>query len=148
MAETRNVDSRLVPMQQKPLLLPATCIAEVIDYSRPTDAPKVNDWYLGEVNWRGLSIPLVSFERVNKGRFADFSATARIAVLHSTAGNEQQPFYGVVVQGIPQEMRVAEDEISLAPEPGGPAEMSRVIVKGIPAAIPDLQRLESELAGL
>ncbi|KEQ18347.1 chemotaxis protein CheW [Endozoicomonas numazuensis] len=150
-AESGSLKSRLIPMQQKPLLLPASCIADVVDYSRPSGGNMENRWYLGEIEWRGQTIPLISFERINGGRFADFSATARIAVMHSVTGNEQLPFYGIVIQGIPQEMEVLAGDIRPMPETEsttGAAETSRVIVREIPAAIPDLSQLEQKLVEL
>ncbi|WP_079253785.1 chemotaxis protein CheW [Endozoicomonas arenosclerae] len=151
MAYAGSLKSRLIPMQQKPLLLPASCIADVVDYNRPSGGSKENRWYLGEIEWRGQTIPLISFERINGGRFADFSATARIAVMHSSTCNEQLPFYGIVIQGIPQEMELSAGDLQPALETEnatGSAETSRVIVREIPAAVPDLSLLEQKLVEL
>ena len=146
MSTSAIIDSLLLPMQQRPLLVPTDCIADVIDYSRPDKADSDEDWYLGKIDWRGQSIPLITFERTNQGRFAEFSATARIAVMHSTTGNDQLPFYGMVVQGVPQSISVSEADVSEAPESAGPAEAVRLVVKDMAVAIPDLARLEQLLA--
>ncbi|MGI9280522.1 MAG: chemotaxis protein CheW [Endozoicomonas sp.] len=151
MAHAGSLKSRLIPMQQKPLLLPASCIADVVDYSRPSGGSQENKWFLGEIDWRGQTVPLISFERINGGRFAEFSATARIAVMHSSTGNEQLPFYGMVIQGIPQELDLNAGDIQLVNETdsiAGSAETSRVTVRDIPAAIPDLEQLEQQLSAL
>ncbi|MRI31551.1 hypothetical protein EOPP23_00910 [Endozoicomonas sp. OPT23] len=142
---TSTVDSLLLPMQQRPLLIPVDCLADVIDYSRPTKTNNDEDWYLGKIDWRGQSIPLITFERANQGRFAEFSATARIAVMHSATGNEQLPFYGMVVQGVPQNISVSEENITASDDQPRPAETLRVTVREMAMAIPDLARLEQML---
>ncbi len=145
MTNTATIDSLLLPMQQRPLFVPTECIADVIDYSRPTKAESDEDWYLGKIDWRGLSIPLITFERANQGRFAEFSATARIAVMNSTTGNKQLPFYGMVIQGVPQSIPVTEIDVRESTDPSGPAEITRLIVKEIAVAIPNLPRMEKLL---
>ncbi|WP_257287140.1 chemotaxis protein CheW [Endozoicomonas sp. SESOKO2] len=149
--KSRCLNSRLIPMQQKPLLLPVSCIADVVDYSRPSGGSETSPWLLGEIDWRGQALPLISFERINGGRFAEFSATARIAVMHSITGNEQLPFYGMVIQGIPQALDLTAGELQPAIEANnskGSAETSRVIIRGIPAAIPDLEKVEQQLSAI
>ncbi|WP_422139234.1 chemotaxis protein CheW [Endozoicomonas sp. ALC020] len=147
--ESRSLKSGLIPMQQKPLLLPASCIADVVDYSRPSGNREKNSWFLGEIDWRGQTLPLISFERINGGRFAEFSATARIAVMHSSTGNEQLPFYGMVIQGIPRTLDLTAGDVQPAIEADtGSAETFRVIIKEIPAAIPDLEKVEQQLSAM
>lgn len=140
-----SISSILVPMQQRPLLLPTACIAEVQDYSRPEDNYSETDWLLGDVLWRGQKIPVVSFERMNQGRFAEFSASNRIAVMNRTTKNERLPFYGMVIQGIPQPLTLMREEVRNSAEEPGPMEKHRVMMRDIPASIPDLAILEQRL---
>ena len=142
----REIQSLLVPMQQKPLLLPMACLAEVIDYFRPENSTDESDWYLGDIEWRGVLIPLVSFERFNKSRFTEFSATARIAIMNKTVDSAKHGFYGLVIQGVPQPLTLTRGDIHFSDDEPGPAEISRVMVKALPATIPDLEELESQLS--
>ena len=146
MDAAKTIATLLIPMQQKPLLVPEACIAEIVDYRRPTPGQQQADWYLGNVGWRGLEIPLISFERLNQGRFADFSATARIAIMHNTSGNPDLPFYAVVIQGLPQPVPAKETDVKSAAADSGPAEMARVLVREMPAVIPNLPLVEEQLA--
>ena len=96
------VRTQVIPLTGMNLVLPNTSIAEVINYSTPSPVKNSPDWYLGVVSWRGINIPLVSFEKANDVKAARKSKSTRIAVLNGVSGNDKLSFYGVVVQGIPR----------------------------------------------
>lgn len=135
-------------MQQKPLLLPMICIAEVIDYFRPEKETRKDTWYMGIIEWRGSLIPLISFERFNGYRFTEFSATAKIAIMNKTLKTSKYNFYGVVIQGVPQPLTLAKADIFPSTKDPGPGEASRIIVRELPAAIPNLELIEKQITQL
>lgn len=141
----KPISSVLIPMQQRPLLIPSACIAGIQDYSRPEANYPETEWLLGDLNWRGTKIPVVSFERLNQGRFSEFSATNRIAIMHRTSKNDSLPFYAMVVQGIPQPLTLVREEVRNSAEEKGPLEMHRVILRDVPVSIPDLALLQQTI---
>ena len=145
MTETRKITSLLIPMQQKPLLVPVACVVDVVDYTRPTGNDYSTDWYLGDILWRGETVPLVAFERLNQRRFAEFSATARLAIFNTTAENPDIPFYAVVIQGLPQTVELQPTDIQVKNAEKGTAEKMQVIVNQLPSCIPDLELIEENL---
>ena len=149
MSTSKPMSSVLIPMQQRPLLLPAACIADIQNYSRPDDNYPDIDWLLGDIHWRGQTIPLISFERMNQGRFAEFSATNRVAIMNRTTKDKHGliPFYAIVTQGVPQPLTLMHEEIRNSAEEPGVIEKHRVILREIPASIPDLKNLELQLQG-
>ncbi|MCP6726224.1 chemotaxis protein CheW, partial [Klebsiella pneumoniae] len=63
MAETvAEIYSLLVPLSHDRLLVPRSCVAEVIGFQPPSEMTGAPPWYLGVVPWNGRSVPLVSFE--------------------------------------------------------------------------------------
>lgn len=142
------ISSVLMPMQQRPLLIPSACIVGIQDYSRPEQNYPDTEWLLGDLRWRGIKIPVVSFERLNQGRFAEFSATNRIAIMHRTSKNDNLPFYAMVVQGVPQPLTLVREEVRNSAEEKGPMEKHRVILRDVPASIPDLELLEQKIAAV
>ncbi len=141
----KPISAVLIPMQQRPLLAPTACIAGIQNYSRPEPNYPQTHWLLGDISWRGIKIPLASFERLNNGRFAEFSATNRIAIMHRTGKHYDLPFYAIVVQGVPQPLTLMQEEIRNSAEKKGPLEKHRIILRDIPAAIPDLYLLEQNI---
>ncbi|MFK0572119.1 hypothetical protein [Endozoicomonas sp.] len=141
----QSISSVLIPMQQRPLLIPSVCIASIQDYSRPEENYPETQWLLGDLLWRGIKIPVVSFERMNQGRFAEFSATNRLAILRRTSKSDKLPFYAMVVQGVPQPLTLIREEVRNSAEEKGPMEKHRIILREIPASIPDLALLEQKI---
>ncbi|WP_257264760.1 chemotaxis protein CheW [Endozoicomonas sp. ONNA2] len=139
------ISSVLIPMQQRPLLIPSACIAGIQDYSRPEANYPETEWLLGDLDWRRTIIPVVSFERLNQGRFAEFSATNRIVIMHRTSNNASLPFYAMVVQGVPQPVTLVREEVRNSAEEKGPMEKYRIIMRDVPASIPDLSLVEQKL---
>ena len=146
---TTEVQSKLaslfVPIRQKSLLLPNVTVAEVIPFIRPERVNGAPDWWLGMSLWRGCAIPLISFEQANGEAPLDllsFQPSRRIAIINSTSGREQLPFFSMVLQQIPRLVRVSAEEIFQEDEPHGPCELMVVRVNGELASIPNLDHLE------
>ena len=63
MANTpEQIASLLIPMIGKPLLVPNVAVAEIVGWEQPEKAEGSPDWLLGEVEWRGVTLPVVSLE--------------------------------------------------------------------------------------
>lgn len=69
MKDTQTLDSvvraQLLPLTGMHLVLPNTCIAEVINLQSIEPIKKSADWLLGMTSWRGIHIPVMSFETAN-----------------------------------------------------------------------------------
>lgn len=148
MSGNDTLSSALVPLQQRPLLLPAVCIIEILDYSRPTEFNAAMDWLLGNIQWRSQKIPVVSFERLNQRQFAEFSATNRIMIIRRTTEECEVPYYGMVIQGLPQPHTLTKGEISTSQDSVGPAEKMQALFREIPVVIPNLGFVEKQLSAV
>ena len=147
-AQTKSiVRSQIVPLEGMNLVLPNTCIAEVIAYSEPEAIDKAPDWLLGTIAWRGVRIPIISFEMANEVPAVKASKASRIAVLNGLSGESDLSFYGVVVQGIPR--LVALDEASInavsKPEMKLPLALEQAVIADQSAVIPDQDKIENML---
>lgn len=138
-----NVRTLIIPLAGRNLLLPNVAVAEVIPYLRPRAVEGAPDWLLGAINWRGLTIPLISFDRLHGQAHADVMAQARIAVFNSVRADNTLGFYAVVTAGIPQLKRVNADALQDVPGVMAAGLLAQVQVGDIQAVIPDLAALES-----
>lgn len=138
-----NVRTLIIPLAGRNLLLPNVAVAEVIPYLRPRTVEGAPDWLLGAINWRGLTIPLISFDRLHGQAHADVMAQARIAVFNSVRADNTLGFYAVVAAGIPQLKRVNADALQDVPGVMAAGLLAQVQVGDIQAVIPDLAALES-----
>ena len=133
----------LLPMAGCKLLLPSVSVAEVLPHASVKPEADAPDWMLGMVEWRFVSLPLISFEVVTGEPPPDPGSSYRVAVFHTLSKDSGQDFYGVLMQGIPHIIQVRESELTLLlSNSGDEAVLSRVEVQGQLAVIPNLEVLE------
>jgi len=148
-----TVRSQLIPLEGMRLVLPNTSIAEVVTHQsvEESDYDNAPVWVIGLLQWRGLKIPLLSFEQslnFNPSTISGYlsSKSARIVVLNATTHSETLPFYAIVAQGIPRLMALTHSAIIDAPEQSDlPYIMRQTLIDANPAIIPNLEQIESEL---
>ena len=137
------IHSQLIATQNRNLLLPNTAIAEIVRYTAPQCVDNAPDWLLGTMVWRGLRIPVVSYERAAGEFAADIDNGARLAVLNGVHSGAALKFYAVVIRSNPRLLKVLRDDIRK--ESGGDHDkfqLQQVMVNNITAIIPDLAALE------
>ncbi|HIQ44685.1 MULTISPECIES: chemotaxis protein CheW [Pseudomonas] len=143
-----NLTGLLVPLADRTLLLPNVAVAELIPYRAPQVSEGAPAWFLGQIAWRDLSLPLFSFEAASGGQ-AQVASGARVAVINALGGRPKVKFIALLVQGIPRSLKVGSDlaaaDVELAPLELGAARIADEVVR-----IPDLVALEQMLddAGL
>jgi chemosensory pili system protein ChpC len=139
----------LVPLAEDRLLLPRSCVTEVINYQAPTPMEGAPPWYLGTIAWGGRRVPLVSFEAICGRTPPRMSGRTRIVIMQGitahTAGNQ----FAVLTQGFPQLVRLNPDVVH-ADDSRTFGEHSAVIcqvrmVNEYPL-VPDFERLEEMIA--
>jgi chemosensory pili system protein ChpC len=146
------IASQIVPLNDERLVLPNTAIAEIIDFRQPDAASsplkKNPDWLLGMVAWRGLSVPVIAFEKMIGGKYEQAGARTRLVVLNAIDGVPGVPFIAIPAQTIPQLMQIDDASISVVEDTGetNPAVACHVVVAGNAAIIPDLDEVERQVA--
>ena len=137
----------LVPLRTVNLLIPSATIAEITTYEEPLPAPLAPDWIMGMSMWRGLSIPLLSLDSLLGNQDIGRSKNSKIAVFNTLNGNPAVPFFAVETEGIPRIYQVTADTLEVVDreqDQQGPI-LSRVMIDGVEAIIPDLDALENKL---
>jgi len=135
----------LVPLNGQRLLVPRTCVAEVVGYHAPIALPDTPEWLLGRVAWSGRNVPLVSVEGAMGEPVPDLVGRARIAILHGTTGRLSPPCFGILTLGFPQLVRVNAKVLSTDSNSSfaeGSPVVCRVNMLNERPLIPDLGRLE------
>jgi chemosensory pili system protein ChpC len=138
----------LVPLADDRLLLPRSCVTEVINYQAPTPMDGAPPWYLGTIAWGGRRVPLVSFEATCGKALPRTSGRTRIVVMQGIT-NQAGGNFAVLTQGFPQLVRLTSDVVH-ADDSRSFGERMPVIgqVKMVNEAplIPDFEQLEAMIA--
>lgn len=147
--KTHIVRSQLIPLDGMRLVMPNTSIAEVISTQETEAIDNMPNWLLGLIVWRGLKIPLLSFEAAVGDEPTKVSRRARVVVFNAINHQAELPFYAVLAQGIPRLMALTGTAIIDAPDQEATLFVLRhALVDGNPAMIPDLARFEQALHDL
>lgn len=141
-----QVNSLFMNVQDDTLLLPNSSIAEVIGVRELQSVSQAPVWMLGLFEWRNREIPLVSFENIYKGTPVDANRKGqRVTVLKAIGQDPEFDFFGLLVQGMPQMIRITDQNIKRGDARNAPeSSMVRVHadIMGRHAIIPDLESLE------
>lgn len=147
MEESVSILSSLyLPVVGGSLVLPNVSVAEIVDYQTPEAIPDSPEWFLGNIKWRGVTLPVISYERLNDTPLPDNLNNTRIAVIN-TIGKDHQalPFFALVTQGIPRQTKIDQESIKEVEEADalGAADLMRVVIMGDEAIIPNVEYIES-----
>jgi chemosensory pili system protein ChpC len=138
----------LIPLQKSNLLLPNAAVAEIIPYEPLQRVQDTPDWFLGFLAWRGIQVPIASFEMLTVKR-ASFSlvsvASANLVILRALGGADDFSYFAVVAQTLPRLERVGPDQLFETDEPVAKTELVKVRFGNDLVSIPDLDFIESEI---
>jgi len=139
----------LAPLAEESLLLPNVAVAEVLRSQRVRATDGLPPWCVGRIMWRGVIIPLLSFESASAGDDSGprLSAQDGVLVMNRTRDIPEFGFYGILTRGTPRLLRLAADDIEMlaaseADAANPAAELGRVQVGEDTAIIPRLTYLE------
>lgn len=110
---TENLIVLQTMIDNTPVLLPSAAIAEIIDYTQPEKSTERDypDWYLGDISWRGITIPLIALETLNHNADFTHSPDNKIAIIHARWNSEKKPYWAFVVASTPRMHRINKHEL-------------------------------------
>jgi chemosensory pili system protein ChpC len=147
-AAIEEIYCQLIPLRQIRLIVPRTCVTEVIRYVPPARPSASSSWFRGFVPWTTLRIPVLSFEELCGRDAGEPGGRTRIAIFNAVSGRLDTGYYGILTEGFPQLVRVNREVMKLDERQAWPAEGPVVcqirMINEYPL-IPDLERLEELL---
>jgi chemosensory pili system protein ChpC len=137
-----------IPIEGSRLILPNAAVAEVIGYVTPNVSNGTPDWFIGEIAWRNVVVPIVSFEQALGGTKGSEGEQKRIAIFNTLNGSTRLPFIGVIAKSIPRLVRINAENIvgQNESEQLSPLILQKVVLDGEDGLIPDLDHLEMMVA--
>jgi len=131
-------------------LIPSAAIADMITVREVVKVKNSPEWMIGVMEWRGHTIPIISFEAVSGVGVRNVSINTQVAILHAIGGKlEDNPYIGLTVSGVPHEGVFTRDQIKEDAEVigGHPMVAQRIRVNGASVSILDLEAMEDMLVG-
>lgn len=146
--EVTEIPSILIPIASMQLLVPTVSVAEMIPFQAPQPDSSISpkdqpNWFLGNLYWRGVKVPMFSFEAMSGDSLAPIKPDSQVVILNSIGLSPKVPFLCFPTQGIPHLSRVMPTEIS---EIRGvtltDCDLMQVAIAGSQAIIPKIEALE------
>ncbi|HEX2584283.1 MAG TPA: chemotaxis protein CheW [Steroidobacteraceae bacterium] len=137
--------SLIVPVADAQLVLPRTCVAEVVSWRQPDVVPNTPQWFLGNIEWNDRLVPVVSFESMCSKSIASTGARSRIIICVGLTGKLDRGYFGMVTQGFPQLVRLSPDLVKSDPKQpawGQQPVLCQVRMINDAPLIPDFEKIE------
>ncbi|MEW8626443.1 MAG: chemotaxis protein CheW [Candidatus Thiodiazotropha sp.] len=148
-AVVKEVRSVLIPLHERQILLPNATVAEVMSYQQPEYAgDELPEWFLGHLAWRGVMIPVVSYEGLLGESVVEPGYRGRILILNALGEHDRLSHIGMAVHAIPSLVRVSADNVvPINPEQdeSQPLIRQQVELDMSPAVIPDMDEIERQV---
>jgi chemosensory pili system protein ChpC len=137
-----QVPSLIIPLERGSLLVPNSCVAEIISYTELAPVENAPEWQVGNIQWREIMLPCISFEKL-KGETVDaYSQRDRIAIFNTITDKVEKRFYGMIIRGIPRLARIVPEDLVEEERERSEFEKASVQINGEPSSIPDLEAIE------
>lgn len=139
--------SLLIPLGEERLIVPRSCVAEVVRYTPSADAAGDAGWLRDTLTWREREVPVLSFEAMLGESVPPVGGRTRVVIFNPLQGPDC-PTYGMLAQGFPQMVRVNSEVVQ--PDPGYQVAddvpvICRITMLSETALIPDLEMLEPRI---
>lgn len=111
MAENTAIRCMQLPLLKLHLLLPNSAVAEIIGYNMPENDEQQTGWFHGNIEWRGVMVPVISVEQLCERESTVPGARTRIAVVYNPADDTSLPYMGLILQDIPRAYLAEEERL-------------------------------------
>ena len=143
--------SLMIPLTEAQLILPRTCIAEVVAWRQPDVVPNTPNWYLGTIEWSERVVPVISFEAACGKDISTTGVRSRIVICVGLTGKLDSGYFGMATQGFPQLVRLSPDLVkpdSNQPSFGQQPILCQVRMINESPLIPDFEKLEQMISNV
>ncbi|WP_119395891.1 chemotaxis protein CheW [Salinibius halmophilus] len=136
----------LMPVAGRIVMVPNTTIAEIIPYQSPLLRDESGQaWRLGSIPWRGINIPLISYEKLQGRGLPSANINTRIAVFNRVNESFESGFWAMVIQGIPRQLKVNPESLQTLDRAVEAGDAQWADSEYGAVVIPDLDWIEQQL---
>ncbi|SDZ04012.1 chemosensory pili system protein ChpC [Lysobacter sp. yr284] len=128
------------------LLLPNATIAEVLSYAPPAPIANAPRWLLGQIRWRGWSLPMIAFGELSGLAREPGGLGSKVVVLKALSAASRLPYFAMLTQGFPRLVTVSPSGLYLQSRDDEALPLgvqARVRLNDDPALLPDLEAVEA-----
>lgn len=145
----RLIKSIILTLKNKLVVVPNAAVAEIISVQEVRQPDNSPQWLLGKARWRGVELPVVSYEAAAGDQAQAVNLNTQVAVIYSASEDEEPgyPYIGLAMHGVPHVSTFSRDQVK---SDDGDTEQHPMIAKkvrinGAAAGILDIRAIEQML---
>lgn len=137
------VKCTMLPLsKEQNLVLPSTSLAEIVKNRSDMLVMGAREGVIGKIQWRGRSVPLVSYEATIGQAIPSYGKEACIAVVFTPSGDASLPYIAFNIQGSPKLAELSDSNVVSVDGEEHALVSSYIEIDGAKGIIPNLQALE------
>jgi chemosensory pili system protein ChpC len=117
MAEDKqSIKCVILTLRKENVIVPNALVAEIISVKEIESQDNAPAWFLGNMNWRGSEVPLLSFEASGGEEIAKVNLNTQAVVLYAVGESgkiDEHPYLGLVMSGVPHVSHFSREQIQI-----------------------------------
>ncbi len=143
------VKSIILTLKNELVVVPNSAVAEIISVQSVHEVGDSPHWMLGKARWRGVEVPVVSFEAAAGEDAQAVNINTQVAVMYSANEDEDKkyPYIGLAMHGVPHVSTFSRGQIKTDEKASAdhPMVAQKVRINGAAAGILDIYAIEEML---
>lgn len=117
--ESQTIECVIFTLRKKNILLPNALVAEITSVKDIETSENTPAWFLGNMSWRGVNVPLLSLEAAGDMEAKKVNLNTQAVILHAIGNGDAQnshSYLALVMTGVPHVSRFARDQFNIDSE--------------------------------
>lgn len=145
------IKSIILTLKNELVVVPNAAVAEIISVQDVHEVESSPQWMLGKARWRGVELPVVSYEAAGGDNAQAVNINTQVAVMYSVSDeidkDKKYPYIGLAMHGVPHVStfsrgQIKTDEQALVDHP---MVAQKVRINGAAVGILDIYAIEEML---
>jgi len=147
----QNIKSIILTLKNELVVVPNAAVAEIISVQDVREVEASPQWMLGKARWRGVELPVVSYEAAAGDNAQAVNINTQVAVMYSVSdeidNDKKYPYIGLAMHGVPHVSTFSRDQIKTDEQAAvsHPMVAQKVRINGAAAGILDIYAIEEML---
>ena len=147
----KNIKSIILTLKNELVVVPNAAVAEIISVQDVREVEGSPQWMLGKARWRGVELPVVSYEAAGGDNAQAVNINTQVAVMYSVSDeidkDKKYTYIGLAMHGVPHVSTFSRDQIKTDEHAvvNHPMVAQKVRINGAAAGILDIYAIEEML---
>ena len=145
------IKSIILTLKNELVMVPNAAVAEIISVNDVSEVAGSPQWMLGNARWRGVELPVVSYEAAGGDSAQDVNINTQVAVMYTVSDQTEEDkthsYVGLAIHGVPHVSTFSRGQIKVDEHAAieHPMLAQKVRINGAAAGILDIYAIEQML---